>query len=77
VLIPNLGWATGDINFDGIINFDDYSKVDQAFFFQGAPLAGESLLAAVPEPEAWPLAAIILAVMATVARRFRSKSVPS
>jgi hypothetical protein len=37
-LIPNLGWATGDINFDGVINFDDYSKVDQAFFFQGASL---------------------------------------
>ena len=42
-LIPNLGWATGDINFDGVINFDDYSKVDQAFFFQGAAFACGSL----------------------------------
>ncbi len=33
-LIPNLGWATGDINFDGEINFDDYAVVDQAFFNQ-------------------------------------------
>ena len=38
-LIPNLGWATGDVTFYNAINFDDYSKVDQAFFFQGAPLA--------------------------------------
>jgi PEP-CTERM motif-containing protein len=57
-LIPNLGWATGDINFDGVINFDDYSKVDQAFFFQGAPLAGESGVAAVPEPGTWLFAAL-------------------
>ena len=49
-LIPNLGWATGDINFDGLINFDDYSKVDQAFFFQGTPLGGGDAVAAVPEP---------------------------
>ncbi len=51
-LIPNLGWATGDINFDGVINFDDYTVVDQAFFFQGAPLAGEDAVAAIPEPGA-------------------------
>ncbi len=37
-LIPNLGWATGDINYDGTITFDDYTVVDQAFFFQLAPL---------------------------------------
>ncbi len=37
-LIPNLGWATGDINSDGVINFDDYSKVDQGQFFQRDPL---------------------------------------
>jgi hypothetical protein len=27
------------VTFDNAINFDDYSKVDQAFFFQAAPLA--------------------------------------
>jgi hypothetical protein len=48
--IPNLGWATGDINFDDVINFDDYAVVDQAFFNQGAPLAGETSAAAIPEP---------------------------
>jgi hypothetical protein len=37
-LIPNLGWASGDINYDAAVNFDDYAVVDQAFFFQGAPL---------------------------------------
>ncbi len=37
-LIQNLGWAAGDINSDGVINFDDYSKVDQAFFFQHGQL---------------------------------------
>ncbi len=39
-LIPNLDWATGDINYNDVINFDDYSAVDEAFFFQGAPLVG-------------------------------------
>ncbi len=51
-LIPNLGWATGDINFDNLINFDDYTVVDQAFFFQGAPLAS----AGEPEALAPPVA---------------------
>ncbi len=63
-LIPNLGWATGDINFDGMINFDDYSKVDQAFFFQGAPLSGESAVAAVPEPATIALAGLGLLAVA-------------
>ena len=36
--IQNLGWATGDVNNDGVINFDDYSKVDQAFAFQNEQL---------------------------------------
>jgi hypothetical protein len=34
-----------------VINFDDYSKVDQAFFFQGAPFSSDgSAVAPVPEP---------------------------
>jgi uncharacterized protein YjbI with pentapeptide repeats len=68
-LIPNLGWATGDINFDGAINFDDYSKVDQAFFFQSAPL-NHADVAAVPEPVTWLLvAASSLILLAYAARR--------
>ncbi len=37
-LAQNLGWATGDVNNDGVINFDDYTIVDQAFFFQNEVL---------------------------------------
>jgi hypothetical protein len=72
-LIPNLGWATGDINFDDEITFDDYSVVDQAFFFQGAALSDREPVVAVPEPSAWLLAAITLAVIASVKRRSHVK----
>jgi PEP-CTERM motif-containing protein len=73
-LIPNLGWATGDINFDGVINFDDYSKVDQAFFFQGAPLTHVDV-AAVPEPGTWLLGVISILGL-TLARRRAAKLDP-
>src|SRR5262245_12687763 len=68
-LIPNLGWATGDINFDGVINFDDYSKVDQAFFFQAIPLSREGA-SVVPEPAAWLTAVLVLLALAMFARHF-------
>jgi autotransporter-associated beta strand protein len=86
-LIPNLGWATGDVNFDGLINFDDYSVVDQVFFSQGAPLGGETVVAApafatsdlgalvVPEPAAIALAALSALLLAawTTSRKLRSR----
>jgi len=68
--IPNLRWATGDTNFDGVINFDDYAVVDQAFFSQGAPLSGqESEVAAVPEPGTWILAAMAFVSLVLIGPR--------
>jgi MYXO-CTERM domain-containing protein len=73
-LIENLGWATGDINFDGDITFDDYSVVDQAFFFQGARLAHADLTA-VPEPRTCFMGALGLAGVVWLARRRTSRTV--
>jgi hypothetical protein len=71
-LIPNLGWATGDINFDGVINFDDYCAVDQAFFFQGAPLTSDGNGAAtVPESASVLISLVALGSFIEVFRRWR------
>jgi hypothetical protein len=37
-LIDNMGWITGDVDYDGDIDNDDYALIDSAFFFQGDPL---------------------------------------
>ncbi len=46
-----------------LINFDDYTVVDQAFFFQGAPLAHADV-SSVPEPSTWLL--LILACLGVI-----------
>jgi len=40
------GWLNGDVDGNGVIDFDDYSLIDQAFNTQGAALR--------PEPSAPP-----------------------
>jgi len=32
------GWINGDFDYNGVVNFDDYSLIDLAFNTQAAPL---------------------------------------
>jgi len=40
---PNLGWISGDFNYDGSVDFDDYGLIDFAFGMQNAILLEESV----------------------------------
>ncbi len=76
------GWYHGDFNYDGVIDGSDYSLIDNAYNNQTANLAysaqaatSTALLrtepAAVPEPEAASLPAVVIAALALRRRRGR------
>jgi hypothetical protein len=61
-------YASGDFNYDGKINADDYFLIDSAFLGQ-APVPVGAALAAVPEPGSF--AALAVATLAASMRRRR------
>jgi hypothetical protein len=59
------GWAHGDLNYDGVVNQDDY-----ALFMLGAADAGSKNISSVPEPTL--LSALVLPAMIGLRRRRRA-----
>jgi hypothetical protein len=71
------GWRNGDFNYDGAINATDFALIDNAFNFQGGPLAfGElgslSSLPTVPEPSSALL--FLLGAAATACQSVRANT---
>jgi hypothetical protein len=73
--VPNASWALGDFDYNGFVDDDDVTLLG-AFYdpsaqplLAPAPVASDTAIAAVPEPNAWALAVSALAVLFMVARR--------
>ena len=77
------GWQNGDFNYDGVVNGDDYTLIDNAFNTQGSVsfasasagptemIASDTaqVAAAVPEPGSAALISILAASLLTRKRR--------
>ncbi|HUU92554.1 MAG TPA: PEP-CTERM sorting domain-containing protein, partial [Phycisphaerae bacterium] len=65
-------WSVGDVTYDGVVDSNDYDKIDNAFTQQSGAL-GSNLGLPVPTPEPASLLLLGLGAAASLARRRRSR----